>query len=203
VDKFGSAEEILANLTELIDLKEALPEKIVLLWGNHDLAYLLPGTFFCSDYRAFYARSLLRIFATNFDLFQLAHQEDNWLFSHAGLSKQFWEKTLGQQEPADAGALNRAFSHSPEKFFLVSRYRNGADDYGSPVWADLREFIDEQAALPRTENWLIGFNQVVGHQPVAQKMFYEYAGSKMLWIDTWSHPFYHIIQDDAVWEIRI
>jgi len=37
------AKEIKQNLEEIINLKKRFPEKIILLWGNHDLAYFYGG----------------------------------------------------------------------------------------------------------------------------------------------------------------
>jgi len=38
-----SAKEVKRNLEEIIVLKKSFPEKIILLWGNHDLAYFYGG----------------------------------------------------------------------------------------------------------------------------------------------------------------
>ena len=37
------AKEIKQNLLDIIELKKMYPEKVILLWGNHDLAYFYDG----------------------------------------------------------------------------------------------------------------------------------------------------------------
>ncbi|MDR1998127.1 MAG: metallophosphoesterase [Candidatus Margulisbacteria bacterium] len=197
VDEFAlTDEQILDNLTALLAFKQSNPEKVVLLWGNHDLAYLLPKTFSCSGYRPSYARKVRKMLASNFALFQAAYQQENWLFTHAGLSRQFWQNELQGAGAEYAAALNEMFKYKFDRFALASGYRGGAAEYGSIFWADLREFVNADTWTPRPESWLGGLNQVVGHHPVSRKKTYEYAGSKMTWIDTWSYPYY---KEDAVY----
>ena len=48
------------NLLDIIELKKKYPEKVILLWGNHDIHYLLGNKHYCSGYRPEMQYDLLR-----------------------------------------------------------------------------------------------------------------------------------------------
>ena len=45
-------EEIYLNLVEIIEFKKANPENVILLWGNHDIAYRFLPQYRCEGFRA-------------------------------------------------------------------------------------------------------------------------------------------------------
>jgi predicted phosphodiesterase len=195
VDSHGeriSDKQIVNNLCDLLLLKIDYADKVVLLWGNHDVAYFQPDVFSCSGSRIYcsYGTAIHELLETNQELFQAAYQQKNFLFTHAGLTRRFWRETLRAAGDNYAAALNRAFLKNCSLFNLASHYRGGGGDYGSIFWADKREFIDENTDLPKLENWLSGLIQVVGHQPVKRITSYKEqdSNSEMIWLDTWSYP---------------
>jgi predicted MPP superfamily phosphohydrolase len=189
-----SDKQIVNNLYDLLALKMDYGDKVVLLWGNHDLSYLLPRIFRCSGYRISYARKLAALFSKNFDLFQPAYQENNWLFTHAGLTRWFWRYDLRGAGSDYAGTLNQLFAENHALFNQASFYRGGDKNYGSIFWADRQEFIYDLS------NWLEGLNQVVGHQPVPRITVNKVQGATMIWLDTWTHP---NSAEDAMLEITV
>jgi metallophosphoesterase superfamily enzyme len=77
--------DIRTNLLEIVCLKKEHPDKVELLIGNHDFNYMFrEDNFYCSGYRASMHDSLWVIFNENKKLFKVAHQEGDYLFTHAG-----------------------------------------------------------------------------------------------------------------------
>ncbi len=82
--------KILGNLREIIAFKKDYPQKVVLLWGNHDVLFL---TGYSEDT---YVQKMYDLFAQYKDLFQIAYQTRNYLFTHAGLTRVFWQEVLNR-----------------------------------------------------------------------------------------------------------
>ena len=78
------------NLMDIIDLKIAFPDKIVLLWGNHDIHYLLGSGYAASGFRPEMRLYFHEIFHSNSSLFRLAYQEKDCLWTHAGINSRWY-----------------------------------------------------------------------------------------------------------------
>src|SRR5579859_3883906 len=93
VDQFPPMTDktILENLKDIIEFKMAYPDKVVLLLGNHDLQYYFLGDFGCSGFRPSMAVTLSNLFKKHSELFQVSFQIGNYLWSHAGVSKKWYE----------------------------------------------------------------------------------------------------------------
>jgi len=170
---------IIENLKEVLKLKEEYPEKIVLLWGNHDVSYLLSNTFNGLTEYQDYVSELRRLFKQKQELFQAAYQKGNWLFTHAGLTKSFWQTTLRGTGTNYASIINQRFSADPDLFDDLHLGHSG------PLWAS-RYLFDNP------DNWLPDLNQVVGHSLVDRITVNKYWGSQMIYINTgrfmYDHP---------------
>lgn len=164
--------QIYQNLKDIITLKHRYPEKVVLLLGNHDIQYMHFPLYGCSGFRASMQPELSTLFNQNKDYFQLAHQENQHLFTHAGISGQWFanfSKAAGKAgtalKPDEPGrlaeALNQLHYHPRLQpyLFQVSHFRGGTDKYGGIVWADRRE---------TQKDYLPGFHHIVGHTPVPE-----------------------------------
>ena len=160
-------EEAYAGLEEIVALKRRNPDRVVLLLGNHDLGYLDPDICNCRrDYDR--AEKLMRLFEENLDLFDLVHVESRngrrVLFSHAGIAQEWvrgWQDLLGDEfRPERLNELLHGDSAGREALFCaladVSWYRGGSAPVGSPVWADVDEYLDGEPLLP-------GYYHVFGH----------------------------------------
>lgn len=162
-DEADVADDIFANLTEIISLKLDNMEKVVLLKGNHDQHYIS---------MAFYelARGS-RLEKANWqkyhdtfneykDLFKLAHIEEvkglTYVFTHAGLSA-YW--------------LNKV---NAKMWKLVDREVSVADQDIIDRINQLDDSIDGQDML-----------SIVGKE---RSIFGEKTGS-VLWADVYEHPF--------------
>jgi len=129
-----------------------------------DLHYLFSyGTHGCSRYDSRLYPELHKIYTENIELFQVAYQVDNYLWTHAGVSnawyKRFFEVMPLDTESSFADKINQVFN-SPNEYIIsqVGYSRGGLrGDYGGPLWADM----EETQSSP-----FEGFNQIVGHSPV-------------------------------------
>lgn len=139
--------EVLTNIIDIVEFRDKYPDKVILLWGNHDLPY------WCENYRknlSYWCRhdtlrhdDIEAYFNENLDKFQWAYQQDNILFTHAGINNGF-AKLLGEEYgQVNADTINNFFNDEKNQMLLamVSWYRGGPDRYGSPVWADVHEHL--------------------------------------------------------------
>lgn len=152
--------EILDNLREIIGLKKDLPDKVVLLWGNHDLAYFYGGheRHYSSGFRKAMLSDLFSIFTANRALFQASYQVKNYLWTHAGVVQRWFDTYIKDQViPTDdnlSATLNRLFDAYYEPLFHSSVIRGGVYEDGGIFWAHSRETVEDP---------LRGYHQVVGH----------------------------------------
>lgn len=155
-----SEEEIIRNLNEIIELKKRFPEKVILIWGNHDLSYFYGGhdRHYCSGFRKNMLPALFSIFTSNRKLFQPAWQVGNYLWTHAGVVHQWFSDFIKQQIiPSDSNlacTFNRLFNEYYPPLFHVGVIRGGFDQDGGIFWAHNAETMDDPLA---------GFHQIVGH----------------------------------------
>jgi len=168
VDSYDhSNREILENLKEIILFKMENPNKVVLLLGNHDVQYFSDGERFrCSGYRVDMFTALNQIFETNKDIFQLAYQYKNWVWTHAGISKDWVARNIDSLSffLKDGESLSDNMAESINKnwdsksranvFMQCGRIRGGSQKTGSSMWCDRSELIRDPYE---------GLVQVVGH----------------------------------------
>src|SRR5680860_961355 len=163
---YQSEKGILENFNAVIQFKKSLPEKVILILGNHDIHYLHYPKYSCSGFDPLLQVPLTDIYNNNYDLFQVAYQIQNHLFSHAGISFPWYEKfqlflenTSLNKELEDLDSLAEIFnavekSSHRDILHQVGVRRGGTEEYGGMTWAD------------RQELWyhpLEGYHQVVGH----------------------------------------
>ena len=140
-------EDTFNNFKEIVSLKENNPDKVILLIGNHDRHYMKE----CKSVWSRYSREMReKLDSSNFEFddkrFKIAHEETingrRFVFSHAGIHKK-WLKELCGFEDIDIDQLNLLFFDNKNGFdfdFYISFYRGGYYDYGSIIWADIREY---------------------------------------------------------------
>ena len=179
--KVYSPQGLFDNLMDIIDLKRANMDKVVLLKGNHDQHYAseMFRYFACGSrcdtinwgvYNA--------VFVRNHELFKLAHLEEikgiPYLFSHAGLTLNWinkvnsglWKLADNKISLANPDIIERINAlddndEGQELLSIVGRSRSfiGAKS-GSILWADA-----EEHAIPKAPK-AYGLNkvfQVIGH----------------------------------------
>lgn len=161
--------KIRTNLEALLSFKRRNFSRVHLLLGNQDIVYMCPNLFRASAIRHALARRMSRLYLDHHEYFDAAFQHDQYLFTHAGVSR-FWyqrHKLLISQQPGDtiAGKLN-AVQRSDDFQILheKGKARGGPFEHGGITYADKVE--TEQSPLE-------GYFQIVGHtkvkRPVASK----------------------------------
>ncbi|HRY33670.1 MAG TPA: metallophosphoesterase [Bacteroidales bacterium] len=155
-----SEEQILGNLQEIIELKNQFKDRIILLWGNHDLSYFYGGhsRHYCSGFRKKMLPELFSLFTANSNLFQAAYQVDHHIWTHAGIVNAWYETYIANQVTQDdfnlASTLNRLFKEYYEPMFHIGAKRGGLNEHGGIFWAHASEVIEDP--LP-------GYHNIFGH----------------------------------------
>ena len=174
VDSFNiSPALIIHNLEAIIGFKIQNPDKVTLLLGNHDWAYIYDEQAI-SGFKWHQWQQYKKIFKDNIDLFDLAWGYTNpmtkkyTLATHAGLTKGYWNRRVlpRLEDPEDKlckltegkglempmhEVLN--YLKGDEKFWAVGPMRGGFG-HPSPLWADYQELLEDPYE---------GINQVFGH----------------------------------------
>jgi len=161
-------EQLAKNFEEIIDYKMNHPET-VLLYGNHDLHYLTPrdrGT----RYNGARAEEIKELFENNQNLFNgVAYAVDNVLVTHAGVTKEWYEKEFGAyngEEPkVVAEGINDLWKHNKIEFtFLINKTMpydvSGDSPTHSPMWVRIWT-LAEHNLFAGTK-----YKQVFGHTQV-------------------------------------
>ena len=163
------------NLLEIIHLKKALGDKVVLLIGNHDVSYIVPNNH-CSGFRPEMKLDFYQIYTDNMGLFKAAHEEVDkhgrlWLWTHAGVTTgwiselrsvlsnpttRFYKITKDWDLENVANLINNAWELRIPSLFNVDTESGGFSSWAGPFWV-----------RPKKLNLYspIGINQVVGHTP--------------------------------------
>lgn len=154
---------------DILELKIAHPSEITLLLGNHDLHYIDE---FILGGRKDYIRAarIQEKLETNSELFDMAKTVQvagqRFLFTHAGVKQgwiQFNKELFDGVGPDEIGeylnSLWHDLSRRPqllEALAQVSVSRWGRYAFGSPVWNDIEDMVDDPDELP-------GLYQIFGH----------------------------------------
>lgn len=78
---------------ELVSLARKEPDKFKIIIGNHDQSYISKQT--CSGHKYQYEEMYKKMFLDNIDLLEPVVMLDNILFSHAGVSLDWYERCVG------------------------------------------------------------------------------------------------------------
>lgn len=154
-----SAEKQIHNFLDICTYKEANPDSVVLLIGNHDYHYI-HGENGTSGWQKNYAGVIHHALKQHLPSLQMAHQVDNILFTHAGVSSIWLESNYSRWEDEFANiaeAVNYVYKHTPEAFLF-----NGNDPYGNdtcqtPIW------IRPSSLMKANGTFKKDIIQVVGH----------------------------------------
>ena len=89
--------EQIRNFEEIVAFKEAYPEKVVLLIGNHDFHYMpaaraVNETY--SGYQDWYSFQISYLLQEHINLLQVCYKWEYYLFTHAGVTN-IWLKKAG------------------------------------------------------------------------------------------------------------
>jgi 3',5'-cyclic AMP phosphodiesterase CpdA len=168
------------NLEDLIKFKRDNFDRVRLLLGNHDIAYLYPEMFPYSTLRKLFSPKLYRIYQENADIFAVAFEFKNYLFTHAGVSRGWFNqhRNVLMNHPGEnlADRLN-AINSSPHHFKILhekGRPRGGEYPYGGVTYADKVETEKDAIA---------GYIQIVGHTKVHAPTRIHFEQGSIIYID--------------------
>ena len=148
-----SEDQQCSNLEDILNYKEANSDKVILLRGNHDLDSLGYSWAECSGH----SRDVEKYMVSIKDRFladtQWVHVEENIIFSHAGISKTWFNNF----DFEDINLLNNCKPN--EKFGFIP---NSFDDYYGNSITQPCVWI---RPISLVQDALDGYIQVVGHTP--------------------------------------
>ena len=157
-----SFDDAIEELGLILEFKEKYSDKVTLLVGNHDMHYIVREFMDCSRLNEDYRLTMHDFFMNNIDKFQLIHEIDNYLFSHAGVYLEWTKKyEITLEELFNFKKFLEGRWHTLED---VSYTRGGWCKVGSCVWADIRESLNNE--LP-----VMFKKQIVGHTQMQEKPY--------------------------------
>jgi len=178
-DSFSRTNEnIIRCFNILLAMKKANPQKVILLLGNHDENYFHNNVgvfdqYFCQGFRPDLHVQLFPILQSNRHLFQYAFGIKNYLFTHAGVTSDWFIKHFDilnkWSEVMDISLDNfedfweilngiAVTSDKPILFEAGPKRGGWINSTGGPLWCDKEEILK---SLP-----IIGLHQIVGHTEV-------------------------------------
>ena len=179
-DDFGDTVEEAAGTARW--LAESLRQKDrIHLIGNHDLSYMTDNPRLkCTGYGPD-KHEVIRGHGIRWDMMRLFCWADDWLFTHAGLSRGFYEQVRAGESDSVHDILEQSrrdlenigdegYSHT---FFQAGFSRGGTVPVGGILWCDYGEFAD----IP-------GTRQVFGHTRAGDVRHKKTAHSEHYCIDT-------------------
>jgi hypothetical protein len=183
--KTVAQDKLLQNLQEIIQFKIDNPDNVILLLGNHDLHYFTADILPSSRFDLSLARSASAMFLDNFHLFQYAFQDENRIFTHAGIAHEwFIEDFKGDLNSNIAEQLNNPKAEQIEALYRCGEGRGGlCGTVGGIFWADVQELYEP----------LQGFTQIVGHNRVKDVYVHANNGGRITFCDCLWNDRYLII----------
>ena len=128
-----SGEQQIENFKDIIAFKDSLKNDCTLLIGNHDVHYLNWWEEKYSGFQNGYQYTISHLLHTHLDKLQMCHVEDNYCFTHAGITKTWAERhdiNLSNLEQS----INDRWRYKPLSFMFQGKDIYGDDVTQSPIW---------------------------------------------------------------------
>lgn len=180
-------------LSDILSFKKEYPDKVILLFGNHDFSYISDPN--VSGHQHKYHCRINNFFIENFNFFDVIYKQDNWVFSHAGVSETWLSRNFDNKldninpyfHKREWGMMYCAFDH-------LSFNPYGDSPIEGPLWI-------RPAAL---NNSSISFNQCVGHTEFRENVnrVFDSEEHKLVFLDSEKRNVFAEI-DTASNEVRI
>jgi len=200
-----STEEAIDNLRQIIRLKQDNPEKVVLLWGNHDLHYTSDRFLrVCGGcrYDREHAGTIRQLMTSEQGMFQLAYETEKTLFTHAGYMRQ-WGERYGIEPTAESiNSLLERGDEGMDALAEVSCLRGGWSTVGSVVWSDVNEKLKWDGQKLKNVTGCDKY-QVFGHTMQVERDEMPYGPRRLRLKETLGHPlinpFWSMIDNGHAW----
>lgn len=177
-----SHEEQLKNFEDILTFKSDSPDKVILLYGNHDHSYYNNER--CSGYNVAYADKISEILkeADQISYLQAVHVQDDIIMSHAGVSEYWLTNVAHLDNPADITMDDLSIFNF--------NYLTGIDYYGdtisqSPIWIRPQSLIS---------NLLPGYRQIIGHTSFLKPVIL----SEKVYCNDLMPLYYIMVEDDKI-----
>lgn len=182
-DKNVPDNEVVENLKQIIQFKKEHFDNVTLLLGNHDVQYIYDKIPVCSRFMVYSMGEINAMFKNNISLFKKIYCFKNLLFTHAGVTEEWFCTAFPCGERKNIASVIDKSSRE-KQLFSCGVARGGRELYGGIFWADRHEFV----------NPLNGWIQVVGHSRVTDILLRRTAESTAIFFcDCLQHSKYMII----------
>lgn len=158
-DDYTAAEQM-HNFKEIIEYKESDKAEVIILVGNHDFHYI-DGSEHYSGYQFGAASGINILLFDNMKHIQMAYQMDDYLFTHAGVSHDwytYWMKVLHLEGDSVVDNINEMWKTSSRPFRFAGWNPYGDSKESSPIWIRPKSLQKANRDTFRDQ-----FIQVVGH----------------------------------------
>ena len=196
------------NFLDIIEYKKSSGKEVIMLIGNHDYHYMKGVEESYSGYKAGPRPSIEFILEDNKEHLQMAYQDGEFLFSHAGVSNEFLYQLkkyllVDEETPTNniAEFINMVFQTKPV-LFGFGKFRNpefNIEPYGdnkeqSPIWIRPRSLMKANHDTLRKE-----VIQIVGHTQIKEMDIKGKAtGSRYYFIDCLDTSGEYLIIEDGI-----
>lgn len=161
--------ERVANFQALMDYKREHPDNTILLYGNHDLHYLIADEHY-SRYEPRYANEYWRMFIQTESLFYGVAFPigDKALVTHAGVTREWYERYLGKYKSESlaevADKINQLWQENKQAFAFEPNATIWGDRYGispthSPLWIRPDTLVKHDLFAGKEVKQIIGHTQ--------------------------------------------
>ena len=125
--------EQIYNYKEIIAWKESTDVKVTMLIGNHDFHYMSECGGRYGGYNAWHAPEIGELLKETKEHLQVAYQVDKFLFTHAGVSKEWYEANFSEDGNV-AEQINDLWSYDKRSFNHSGMEAYGNYDGEGPMW---------------------------------------------------------------------
>ena len=166
-------DEAWVNFLRIVEFRAANPDRVTLLIGNHELHYF-DHAYACTRFSARHYGAVHDVLTgpETGGLFQVCKQLDGFLFTHAGVSKGWYDRHRERFTPLGSTLeeqLNAYFRTHPAAFAEVSSARGGSAPFGSPLWADIHEHFNESEPFDPHVRQIIGHTRMDNPEPYTKR----------------------------------
>lgn len=125
--------ECIFNFKEIIEWKESTDIKVTMLIGNHDFHYMSECGGRYGGWSAWHAAEIGELLRVNKHHLQVAYQYDKYLFTHAGVSKEWYEANFPEDGDI-VDQINDLWSYDKRPFNHSGMEMYGNYDGEGPMW---------------------------------------------------------------------
>ena len=152
------------NFKQITHYARTSDKEVILLTGNHDVHYqkwAIEARENYSGFQAIHANDICQELQLNEDIMQMAYKMDNFLFTHAGVTKTWLKLMEIENDENMVDAINDIAKFKPRMFAFGAIGRGGwVDSYGDNIWQN-PTWIRPKSLMKDSKD--LGYIQVVGH----------------------------------------